>query len=108
MNIAQVRKANLRRVLDEFESLTAAAVQAGVTKQHLSTLLTPSSPFGEKTARKLEESLGLEPGRLDRHGEPGTDFAGLGDEELALARRIGRLLPRERAAVAAMVDGLLR
>lgn len=107
MNLNAIRKANLRRACEEYPTLTEAAAVAGVTVQHLSAVLSPATPFGEKAARRFEQALGLPAGQLDRNGgEEGGGMAGLGDEELELARMIGRLTARERAGVRALVEQL--
>lgn len=107
MNLNAVRKANLRRACEEYPTLTEAAAVAGVTVQHLSAVLSPATPFGEKAARRFEQALRLPVGQLDRDGGELGGVAGLGDEELQLARMFGRLTARERAGIRALVERLL-
>lgn len=108
MDMNEIRRRNLARVVAEFETMTAAAEKAGVSLQHISQLSNGRVPFGEKTARKLELAFGLKPGHLDRNGdsEAGLGIAGLDEEALHLARRFQTLTARERAAVATLVTML--
>ena len=106
MDMNEIRRRSLARVVAEFETMTAAAEKAGVSLQHISQLSNGRVPFGEKTARKLELAFGLKPGALDRDliggsGDP-TD-----DETIRLAKRFQALSARDRSAVSALIDRLL-
>jgi SOS-response transcriptional repressor LexA len=65
--IVQNRRRNLKRVIEErFDGSQVNLVEAtNINQGELSALLR-SKPFGEKKARKLEESIGLPIGYLDK------------------------------------------
>lgn len=72
--VAEVRRNNLQRLLDRrFKGNRSALARAYGSKQsYISDLLRASSgrSFGEKTARALETSVGLQPGQLDVPDSP--------------------------------------
>ena len=108
MNIAEVRRRNLARLVCQYPTQAAMARAVGVSPQALSQVLNATKPCGEKQARSMEAALGLTPGWLDRNGgsESGPGIAGLDDETLQLAQRIQELTPRDRAAVVKLVESL--
>lgn len=65
--IVQNRRRNLKRVIEErFDGSQVKLVElTNINQGELSALLR-SKPFGEKKARKLEESIGLPVGYLDK------------------------------------------
>ena len=108
MMIDEVRRRNLRRLLasdpQRWPSQAAMAREANVSPQALASLFSPSRPFGERSARALEEALKLEGGWLD--WEEGGRPQGVDDATLDLARRIQALPPRERHVLAALLESL--
>lgn len=106
MEINQIRRQNLTRVVNEFSSNEAAAKRAGVSGQYLGALLVPGKAFGERSARRLEVAFGLKPGDLDRDLIGGSGGS-TDDETIRLAKRFQALSTRDRAAVSALVDRLL-
>lgn len=77
MDIQDIRRANLNAIIQTrfqgIKSALAAAVdrQASYITRILTTEGKNSKPIGEKFARHVEQSLGLEPGALDT--PPGVD-----------------------------------
>lgn len=76
MNIYKKRRANLRLLIDERANGNAAefARMLDLTRsqvgQYLSEAYNEGRSIGEKVARRIEESLGLEPLWLDFGGDP--------------------------------------
>lgn len=108
MDINDVRRRNLSRLLYQYDSQAAMARAVGISPQALSGVLTGNKPFGERFARSIETALKVKPGWLDRNGgsEAGPGLAGLDDETIRLAQRIQELTPRDRAAVVKLVESL--
>jgi len=72
-DIQEVRRRNLRRLVQDHEGMNNLARQLGLTKgAYISQLLSdkPLRTISEKVARKWERTLGLAYGWLD--GDPGT------------------------------------
>lgn len=108
MDISEVRRRNLYRLVNQYESQADMARSLGISPQALSGVLTGNKPFGERFARSIETALKVKPGWLDRNGgsESSPGMAGLDDESIQLAQRIQELTPRDRAAVTKLVDSL--
>lgn len=69
----EVRRENLRRVVEELGGHTAVARRLKLAgPSWLSQLYSGHRPFTEKTARKFEKQLGLKAGSLDVPGEFGS------------------------------------
>lgn len=69
MDIKQIRKANLIKLIGDAEKRGAAAAFAkkyNLSPDQVRHMLTGFRPFSENIARKFEEAIGLEPGALDR------------------------------------------
>lgn len=66
MTIQDVRRAKMRRVVDELGGPTGVAKRLKLSgPSWLSQLISGHRPFTEKTARKFERTLGLSSGFLD-------------------------------------------
>lgn len=65
MSIADTRRANLRRVAEGFRTQGEFAGHADLSNTYANHLLTGYRNIGEKSARKIEENLGLGSGFLD-------------------------------------------
>lgn len=69
MDIKQIRKANLIKLIGNVEKRGAAAAFAkkyNLSPDQVRHMLTGFRAFSEGIARKFEEAIGLEPGALDR------------------------------------------
>ncbi len=109
MNLQEIRRASLARLIPQYPSQAALARAAGITPQLLSALLVGATrSFGEKSARNIEAGLGLAPGWLDQDasGEAPQLTAGLDDGVIQLAQRIHSLSPRDRQTIETLVDQL--
>lgn len=72
-DIQEVRRANLRRLVADNEGMNNLARRLGLTKgAYISQMLVtpPVRPISEKTARKWEKALSLQPGFFDRAVSP--------------------------------------
>ena len=108
MDMNDVRRRNLRRLLNQYDTQVEMAKVLGITPQALSGVLTGQKPFGEKVARSIEKALKLHLGWLDRNGgdETGPGIAGLDDAVIELARQVQELTPRDRTVVTKLVESL--
>ena len=108
MDMNDIRRRNLRRLVNQYDTQAEMARVLGITPQALSGVLTGQKPFGEKSARSIERSLKLNLGWLDRNGgdEHSPGIAGLDDETIHLAQEIQALTPRDRTTVTRLVESL--
>jgi len=115
-NIASIRRENLRRLIDKHGGVSALARKLGYPNNSYVSQLAGagkhSRTIGEKTARMIEEKLGLEQWTLDQApGErtpfTGTDRALIASVVLAIEEELERhnrsLSPKKRAALVAEV-----
>lgn len=65
---AELRRTNLRKLLQGFETKKAFAEHAGISTAHLTMISSPlkRSNIGDKAARKFEEACGKNFGWMDR------------------------------------------
>ena len=63
MDIQDIRRANLQRIVDAI-TLAEAARRFGKPDRQLNDMLHKRKPFGEKVAAAMESAYGLEPGAL--------------------------------------------
>ena len=100
-NLTQVRRQNLRSLIDEQGGPSALAKKLGHSgPSYLSQLVNGKSPITEKVVRKIEQQLGLAEGTLDRKPGEGIPFSGADHPLLAASiRAVGEEL--ERAGVEA-------
>lgn len=71
MNSKEIRRKNLRALVNKADSGAAFAKQADIAPSLLSQILSqnPTRNIGDRLARKIEEKLSLPPGWLDSmHG----------------------------------------
>lgn len=108
-----IRLNNLRQLVAKYESQQAFADVAGLSVQYLNQLLTGHRNIGEKTARKIETSVKLEQGYLDRKNERPIERKQSSDRDAGLSQRarmmgqmFDRLSPEQQDAVQAVIDAL--
>ncbi|WP_444901321.1 LexA family protein [Microbulbifer sp. SSSA007] len=65
MDIREVRRENLRQIVEGYASKAEFGRVFGVDPTYISQLLNGHRNLGEKAARKLENTLGLDQGTLD-------------------------------------------
>ncbi len=109
MEITLIRLQNLKRLVAECHSQQAFADSAGLTVQYLNQLLMGHRNIGEKTARKLERTLRLDPGWLDRGAieqQPGVAGAELSPRAIAVGRMFDRLSPDQQDAMQKVIVAL--
>lgn len=97
LDIADVRRTNLRKLVGENEGMSNLARRLGLTRgSYISQLLKepPIRDISEKTARKWEKALDLPPGWLDKttHQTAGTEA---GRVDVALLAKVIETLKRE-------------
>ncbi|MDG4594226.1 MAG: helix-turn-helix transcriptional regulator [Candidatus Contendobacter sp.] len=103
------RLQNLKRLVSECHSQQAFADAAGLSVQYLNQLLMGHRNIGEKTARKLERSLRLNPGWLDRSANeqpPSAAMVELSPRAMAVGRMFDRLSPDQQDAMQKVIDAL--
>lgn len=59
-----IRKRRLKQLVLEFGTQAALADRLGVEQNYISKLLNPKTPFGEKTALRIERGAGKQDGWL--------------------------------------------
>lgn len=113
MDTSEIRLSNLRHLLGSYPTQKEFSRAVGMSVQYLNSLLKQRQALGEKTARKIELALSLEPGWLDRDVRDSqrvsSSPAGLVemDQELVhLALAMKPLTPKVRVALQALVDAL--
>lgn len=93
------RRENLRALVERFDNYQSFCDRTGLDKPALSRMITGQSAIGNIRARRIEESLDLEQGWLDRsHMENGRKWHDYvcsalaggsgGDEAIAVADRL--------------------
>jgi hypothetical protein len=122
MNSKEIRRKNLRALVERTDSGAAFAKQADIAPSLLSQILSqnPTRNIGDRLARKIEDKLGLASGWLDSiHGAPTPSRVeavprlseGDGDRYKALLT-LGRLIedftPSELAELEAQVELIRR
>lgn len=107
MTIESVRRENLSRLVAVYESQLMFATQAGLSGQYLSQLLMGRRNIGEKTARKIEASLNLDSGALDREAimenKAPKSIQDLPLEQVMLLSDYQHLSPKHRDVVRELV-----
>lgn len=110
MDIQAVRLKNLRILVGRCDTQHDFAGLTGISVQYLNHLLHGRRNIGEKTARKLEKSLKIEPGWLDRDAEARSDVAGGVSGLSRRAEMVGamfdRLPPGRQDAIWEVVNAL--
>ncbi len=109
MEITLTRLQNLRRLVSDCDSQQAFADSAGLSVQYLNQLLTGHRNIGEKTARKLEQSLRLESGWLDHGSNDQLSAAAaveLSPRAVAVGLMFDRLSPDQQDAMQKIIDAL--
>ncbi|MEW5248641.1 LexA family protein [Microbulbifer sp. 2201CG32-9] len=69
MDIGEIRRENLRQLVNQYKSKAEFGRRHGVDPTYVSQLLNKHRNFGEKAARKMEGKLGLKPLTLDDPSE---------------------------------------
>lgn len=112
MEVAMIRVNNLRSLVRRYESQQAFADAAKLGVQYLNQLLKGHRNIGEKTARKIEASLKLDPGWLDhgsadqREESPENGAARLSQRAIKVGQMFDRLSPDQQDAMQKIVDAL--
>ncbi len=109
MEITLTRLQNLRRLVSDCDSQQAFADSDGLSVQYLNQLLTGHRNIGEKTARKLEQSLRLESGWLDHGSNDQLQVAAaveLSPRAVAVGLMFDRLSPDQQDAMQKIIDAL--
>lgn len=113
MEMTEIRKSNLRMLVGRYETQYAFAAAANMNVQYLNQLLTGKRNLGEKTARKIEKSMNLDAGWLDRamdaqHNELSVNNGSLGLSHRAIkvGKMFDRLSPEQQDAMQRIVDAL--
>jgi hypothetical protein len=87
--IQEVRRANLRRVIEKNGGAASVARMLGLSgPSHLSQILSGHRPFTEKTARKFEAKLGMPEYSFDQREGEDIPFAGLDMHMLGESARV--------------------
>jgi len=99
-NVREIRRENLIRLSRGYKSQRRFAIDVGLVPSHMSQLLSGTRDMGEEVARRIEESLRLNPGTisLDPDHSPSTPphTVALLDDELKLLSDYRRSSPRHR------------
>ncbi len=109
--VKQIRLENLKALIEKMGGHGAQrklSAVTGISSQYINNLLRGDRVIGEKTARKIEQTLKLPDGCMDRSSDvqkPVNDV-GLDDEVLRLAFVIQSLSSKDRAVLQAMADAL--
>jgi hypothetical protein len=100
MNEAQqeIRRQKLKREIEREESVAAFARKYAVDATYMRQLLSKHRPFGEKTAKKLEEVMGKPAGWLSVDDQD--------DQILEVAALMRRLSPIQRSEVLGYARGM--
>ena len=69
-NIREIRRYHLRRLLEGYPTQRQFADATDLAPAHISQMLTGNREMGDSVARRIEVSLGLAPGTLDRDELP--------------------------------------
>lgn len=71
-DVHEIRRRNFKLLKEQWGTFTNLAKQLGITPGYASQLASGFRPFTEKSARKLEQKLGLSVGWIDqeRHTTP--------------------------------------
>jgi hypothetical protein len=72
MTAKEYRYAHLLLLIEEAGGVDRFAAQVGLTPNYISQLKGRHSDIGDRTARNIERSLGLEKGHMDRPPAPGS------------------------------------
>ena len=107
--IGEIRRTNLRRLIDEkYEGVVQRlAKDCGIQHSQLWRVLKEEQVVGqpryvgERLARRIEEAVGLHNGWMDQDQERQSS-----DRIVALAERISNLREADRLTVERMIDGL--
>lgn len=109
MDIRQIRKANLIKLIGDVNSRGAAANFAkkhNLSPDQVRHMLTGFRPFSENIARKFEEAIGLELGTLDQPlsdkvAEKAAKYAAqrMGSDAVSLLEAFEKL-PKEKQQLA--------
>lgn len=105
MEIKDVRRANLAKLIASYGTIEALAAAAGTSASYLSQLKNGTAAMGTRFARTVEQSLGLERGWFDtpeRGPRPAPEAVPL---ELALFRRLTRA---QREAIVVILRAMTR
>ena len=107
MDIAQIRRGNLARLIAEYGSIEVLATACGKSASYLSQIKNAANgrAMGTRFARDMERSLSLPAGWFDQ--APGAEpISGLPvPTEIALFRRLNR---RQRDAITLILKDLAR
>lgn len=106
MEIAEIRRSNLRRLVGRYESQLAFAEHAKLGVQYLNQLLSSHRNMGEKTARKIETALKLDLGWLDGRDDKAQEKTGLSPRATKIGQMFDRLPPDKQDALQKIVDAL--
>lgn len=110
MDIQAVRLKNLRFLVSQHDRQQDFAGLTGISVQYLNHLLHGRRSIGEKTARKLEKSLNIDPGFLDRDADAPPDAAGCVSGLSRRAEMVGTLFdqlpPGRQDAIWEVVNAL--
>lgn len=101
----QRRRNNLKRLLADYPTQRHFADAVGLSVAQVSHLLTGVREMGEEIARRIEEALKLEMGRMDRDADSSLSES-ISPNSLHLAREIELLPSKQRGALQALVDSL--
>ena len=69
-NIREIRRYHLRRLWEGYPTQRQFADATDLAPAHISQMLTGNREMGDSVARRIEVSLGLAPGTLDRDELP--------------------------------------
>ena len=97
MDVQEIRRANLRRIIDSKFDGVAGRLADAVRKPrpNIGQILSADRSFGERVARDIEKALGLKPMSLDAPG----DLEILTEEAASIARTYMALSPNGQAKV---------
>ena len=89
MKIAEIRRANLKRLVDQYGATEIAKRCGHGSVSFISQMLAGGKAVGEKAARKIEQGMGLPPLALD--AEPGKSIPFAGTDKGLIAESIRAL-----------------
>lgn len=65
-NVREIRRFHLRRLLEGYPTQRQFAEATDLSAAHISQMLNGAREVGDLVARRIESSLGLDPGVMDR------------------------------------------
>lgn len=109
--VKENRRKNMQALIERLGGHGAQrklAELTGISYKFINNLLRGDREISETTARKIEQSLQLAAGWMDRdwESEEPTNPVGLDKEAVRLALAIQSLSPKDRATLQALVDSL--